>query len=695
MHYMSILTTIRNNLQHILQSNTMRLGDEFRRYGNRRLNALDYETALSDEEYYKGYGYAAIRNRANKVAEVAMENVTTESKNDIPHPYLDLIYRSKNFSERKFWSDISTYLDLEGVYYLMAIRAIAPGRVGSIQQFKLLNPYKIRRVIDMNTGDLTGYIESKGNMSRAIPKEMIIEIKELNPINPDKNFSLADASSSPQSTLNIASSHTRGAVRGNMNAPGIISTDVILKPEQFENFKARISGHIPGEPIFVNGAGGVDWKPMTTNLKDTGLEGIVGVSRDELFSITGMSKTTMGIEQSGTTRETSRVQMDLLVNSHIIPRIMLILDELNMDYVKNYGKEGKDIYLTCIDPTATDADVDQKKIKTQSDKFDLYQKMVSEGYNPQEVQKYIDREIKLDQLSKPKKKEPEPQVQEKQALPEPVVIKNETDVTAEIIKTQQRFLENTVQQIDTDLMAKAVTRIGKIQSGTSNAMNLNKIELTEEDVVSSYDRKESTNSLKLALIAFYGILYGINGPKVAEDRAKTYNLPARFDLTEESKKYIEKTATKTAKGHIDTISSDIYSIARDAAKAGDSLTEIQTKLRTQFGGEVSENRAKTVARTETNRAFTRSQYEADDQFIKDNRIELQAFKKWVTRSGNPCVHCQKLASMSPIPFTQAFVLKGEELEAEEKKIKIDFESVEAGNLHPNCSCTYELIIAKK
>ncbi len=691
---MSIFTTIRNNIQHILQSNTIRIGDDFRKFGNRRLDTLDYETALTDEEYYTGYGYAAIRNRANKVAEIAMENVTTESKNDIPHPYLDLIYRSRDFSETRFWTDISTYLDLEGIYYLMAVRAIAPGKVGTIQKFTLLNPYKIRRVIDMNTGELTGYIESKGNMTRAIPKEMIIEIKELNPMTPGKPYSMSDAASSSQSTLKLASTHTRGAVRGNMNAPGIISTDVILSPDKFENFKSRIAGHVPGEPIFVNGTGGVDWKPMTTNLKEMGLEGIVGVNRDELFSVTGMSKTTMGIEQSGTTRETSKVQMDLLISSHIVPRIKLILDELNLDYARNYAKQGKAIYLVCANPTASDADTEQKKVKTQSDKFDLFQKMVSEGYAPEEIKKYIDGEITLDQLSKPKKKEPEPQVQPKQAIQETVLVKNATDVTAEIIKTQQRFLQNTVEQIDTDLMAKAVTRIGKIQSGTNNAINTNKIELTEEDIVSSYDRKESTNSLKLALIAFYGILYGINGPKVAEDRAKTYDLPASFDLTEESKKYIEKTASKTAKSHIDTIASDIYTIARDAAAQGDSVEEIKVKLRTQFGGEVSENRAKTVARTETNRAFTRSQYEADDQFIKDNKIELQAFKKWVTRSQNPCVHCQKLASMPPIPFSQAFALKGEELEAEEKKIKIDFESVEAGNLHPNCSCTYELIIEK-
>ena len=69
---------------------------------------------MSDSDIYNRYGYSAIRNRANIVANTAIQNVRTDSKKaEYVHPYLELLTNSLDFSEYDFWSQISTYLDLE------------------------------------------------------------------------------------------------------------------------------------------------------------------------------------------------------------------------------------------------------------------------------------------------------------------------------------------------------------------------------------------------------------------------------------------------------------------------------------------------------------------------------------------------------------------------------------------------------
>jgi hypothetical protein len=53
-----------------------------------------------------------------------------------------------------------------------------------------------------------------------------------------------------------------------------------------------------------------------------------------------------------------------------------------------------------------------------------------------------------------------------------------------------------------------------------------------------------------------------------------------------------------------------------------------------------------IAKTETNRAFTMDQYQADWQFLSHNGWTGQAYRKWVCRERNPCVCC--LANSYPM-----------------------------------------------
>jgi len=215
----------------------------------------------------------------------------------------------------------------------------------------------------------------------------------------------------------------------------------------------------------------------------------------------------------------------------------------------------------------------------------------------------------------------------------------------------------------------------------------------EADVIAKKDKDESVNELALVLTGFYGIMLMLKGGETMRTRTGQYAMGGIFNIDSKIKKYIKKVSDKVAQSHIDTIVDDLLQTVRQTALTeGAGINEITRAIRKKYNQTITENRAKTIARTETNRAFTRAQYEADVQFIKQNNLESRAFKKWMTRSDNPCAFCQQLASEPAIPFVKNFRNLDDNITADGKDLKVGFESLEAGNAHPNCSCEYRLII---
>jgi len=146
------------------------IGQEFLRYGNNRgLMTPDWQqVVMSDKDLYTGYGYGALVKRARRASQIAVDAVKTtanesaskkakDSKTALIHPYAAIIKSSPTFSDNAFWYNITTYLDLEGVYYLYVLRTVGQDKVGNVLEFKLLNPYNVVRVKDKNNLQVQGY----------------------------------------------------------------------------------------------------------------------------------------------------------------------------------------------------------------------------------------------------------------------------------------------------------------------------------------------------------------------------------------------------------------------------------------------------------------------------------------------------------------------------------------------------------
>lgn len=798
-------------------NSTSNIGNQFLRQGNRKTMSQDWSSVLmSDQDIYTGYPYGIINKRANKLAYLAISNLHTDTSKDIStkdaekgivHPYLQLIDKSPSFSNFKFWHDISVFLDLEGVYYVMAVRNFENNndstRYGDIQDFEMLNPYNIRRVVNARTLELGGYVEHRNGLSREIPKEMIIEIKDLNPFDENDPYSMTDALTNAQFTLKQANDYTRHSLKNNLSAPGAISTDVVLEDQQFSNFVNRITNQEKGMPLFGNGAGSIKWDPMQIEMDKAALDKITDINRSELFAVSGVGKTNLAIEESGTTRETAKVQKDLLTEDHTIPKLQLIIDALNQDYKNKYPKEyEKTGYtITIQSPLGVDKDSELKDIKIRSDTVALYNSMVDDGYNPEIAAQFINGEIQLKDIGMPQK--PVSQKDDKTIIEEDkddsrpsesgeknaLLIKNSQELIISTIESKLKSIEdkinsnviinvekekkitvdnvekeadnlqhiektnqqnNPIVQTDTVVIHNAIdddsqsvieTQQGSLQNSIvdietrltgSVLTNFNKIENQlndESEILSQEERNRLVSELTLVLAGFYMLIIPLYARTIANRRLKEFGSSTDFEVNNEVKEYIDQISSQVSESHINTIFTDLYRnitntyndivesqiekiketgrkvtdddlvLARKTALEGGSRQQIINSIKDEYK-DITANRAKAIARTETNRAFTQAQYQADLQFIKQNGYDGQAYKKWITRSSNPCPTCLDLASQPPIPFTKNFADLGDEIvttyeDNGKMKVKtqmVDFEPLQAGNAHVNCGCTYQLII---
>lgn len=791
------------------------------KYGPRRMAPRWTTPEIGDRDFYTGYGFAVINKRANRSVVLGKKFLYTDAKDNIiskanedgrriVHPYLDLIRSSIDFSERDFWYDISTYLDLEGVYFLMAVRTVRGGRVGRVQKFSLLNPYNVRQVIDAK-GNLGGYVEQRGSMQRQIPKEMIIPIRLLNPFDNDAAYSLADAARDAQYTLKQANDFAREAIDGNLNAPGILSSAIELPDDQFDNFVERVQNHGRGEPLFGNGAGTINWVDMQTDLDKAALDKINSINRDTLLAISGLSKTGVGVEESGTGREVSRTQKDDFTENAIMPQIENIIDALNLDYRKYYESEWtrNGYYIALDNPLETNKDAEQADVDIRDSQFELMQSMVAKGYSTDIAAKYAKGLIDITDIGEPAGQEEPDEVIEVEEEPEETEDASKSEDTEEDkskseykaydaypIPVLQYLGENSsqvesltengsvihltepakiaridhVEAVSSRVIAKfsddtfvelaslkpdadseaIVAKLNKYYRGQPVAIKgeakspnpkdhchndnsfyelvknaafdeiiepttrnlLESVSVAEEKLFSWYEQQisdgnlsphpteleEWISGLSMPFAVYFTVMFPIYARYQADMTAKTLGIEDDMPviaLTEDMKQQINDFSRKEATSHINTVNTDLQNALAKITASTSDIDEIKQQFALAFD-DIQKRRAEAIANNASARIFRFSGYEADKQLLTRSDMLKTAYKQLYSMSGDPCEICAALIAETeadPIPFEDEFVHLGQTIEAGNKKMTFDYESIEAGGIHPGCRCSYQLILS--
>lgn len=396
------------------KANNSSIANEFLRFGSRPKMPLNVDDpVLTDEDMYSGYGYAIIERRANRAVILGTEFTYTKStKKDgssSEHPYLKLINDSLDFTAEDFWYEYSRYMDLEGVFYVLAIRGVSNTKqsngytkVGAVKSFEFLNPYQVKRVFNQE-GQLGGYVENRDGMQREIPVEQMITVIKVNPVDRKKSFSLGDAASDAQFVLKQAADYSRKSIRNNINAPGIFTSDIIMEDHDFENFKERVKNHQQGEPLFGNGPAAIAYHDTSVDLNKSALSDVNKNNRDQLIAVGGTSNNQLGLDQSGTGRETASVQKDDFTENAVMPVIKKMIGALNLDYKRYYPEDfkNKGYEIALNNPLSSDNANALLEIQVNEGQLAFKNALVAAGYEEEIATQFVTGEIDLAALGMP------------------------------------------------------------------------------------------------------------------------------------------------------------------------------------------------------------------------------------------------------------------------------------------------------
>ncbi len=386
--------------------NDRRLSNDYLRNGNAKAK----RTIIIDEEdnketSYSGWLYAALNVRADNFASFCEESVMpafdVEDENvTVNHPYIKMIENSQRYEEYDFWHDILADYDIFGEYFIFILRRVVYEKdpktgkqvltyCGEPQSIEVLDAGNMT-VLKNGYGEVVGYKEQVDSTHyREFSVDQIIHRINKNPMNKELPYSIFDAARDYQYTINKGSDYAKAALINNINTPAIISSQQELSPDEYDNLVARISQHEAGKPIVANGAGAIDYKETNQSLDKASLPSLNEINRQTIYAITGTSKTILGIEESGTTRETARVQDKKFTQKTILPLAKRVVGSLNLDFRIHYPEAVKKYNLKLDIKDLTDPEDVQEKLTTQKLLFDDITEIVYSGYTAQSAEDFM------------------------------------------------------------------------------------------------------------------------------------------------------------------------------------------------------------------------------------------------------------------------------------------------------------------
>lgn len=807
-----------NKSKQPLPTNNSIANDFLRRGAVKALTHITQDKQFDPEATIKGYLYAALNYRKENFAMYAEDNITFESNVEysISHPYLDLIENSKAEDEYEFWRDLINDYDMKGEAYIFLLRRVVykdekiPGHrreVDHIGMPTLIEQLDAQTMEILTNGnqEIVGYRQRvDANHVREFLPEQIIRIYNKHPLDVKKPLSIFDACKDYQYTINKGSEYAQATLLNGTNMPGIISVENELSDEEYDNLISRINGHEAGKYMVTDGVSKLAIQSVDQSIDNKiAMVDLTEVNRQTIFAVTGTSKTVLGIEESGTTRDTAKVQEQKFMKRTIRPLVKRFISALNFDYRVSYPEKYKETGLKLVLKNAIEPAEELERYNTQKTLFDDTLEIVYSGYDADSAKQFMNGDIDFTELkldnSDAKEIEDENEdfddendqdanegndgpsdnplddsgsdngIEEKdlekidvenQALAahshtitddyvdkalRKHFIDGELSEYGKLVKTQSTQAKNAllkeIRKIQLDAIKTSNTRVAK------NSLGLSDIR-TEEDEESIFKR------LFNAFKKYWLFMIPLIGRERLAENKEDLGLDAAVNLlgTKSIQKFVKDMASREAKSHTETIYNSIleaankgfakavedlfseeylknykqgedkwfktkptkkevksklnndnfksdnqklYKYAQDKIQEGYNFQQIQRMIRQEYVN-LSRKRANLIVGNEMAKAINNSQFMADYELLKATNMLDKAYKRLVSSTGDPCPICEEIINKGDIPFTENFVELGDQVQAtrdgKTHVMVFNYEPISNGVCHPNCHCSYQLVI---
>ena len=411
-----IINSFRGSQEESLKQSNNSLSNDFLKYGNRKANKiLESDKKINPDNEILGWISSSLNIRANNFSMFCEENLITESEikdTQLYHPYLKLIENSVKESEFDFWRSLISDLDIYGqAFIFLQRRVVYEDEKNEDGTFKLHHvglPVSIESldakkmtVLRNHIGKIVGYREQvSSTLKREFYPDQIIYVINRHPRDRQRPYSVFEACSDYQYTINKGTEFAQNALLNNMNTPGILSTPEILNDEEYDNLMSRINSHTPGEVIVSDGTGQLHYESINQDIDKAALPSLNEISRQTIFAVMGVSKTILGIEESGTTRETAKVQDKKFINKVIAPLVHKFVSALNFDYMTHYPGDYERTKQKIEVKSLYDPAEALEQFTTQKALFDSINEIVYSGYTPESAEDFIYGNISYIDLEK-------------------------------------------------------------------------------------------------------------------------------------------------------------------------------------------------------------------------------------------------------------------------------------------------------
>jgi len=692
-------------------------------------------SAAELEEIYRGYIFAAIRKTRNKVADIMVNNIEmydptkgnpkdAPKLEDVQHPYLLAIDKAP-VDNTLFYAGIASFMMILGEAFLDAgERTMVAGNIKPVDKFTLLQSNRVVRTYD-DDGNLKTYkltLKMPSGLDKVthyLPTNAIA-LTDLNPVDLRKGYGMIRPVVDETSLETMATRLQIATLANMIKAPGVLSSKEKLEKDDYDELKHQVETRWTsndmdkaGTPIVSNG-GFIDYKSLIEDLDKMAMKEIRSLNRDAFFAVLGVSKTILGIEESGTTRDVSRTQTDNFILDTVMPLVNGIVSGLNQDYINNYPADyaRKPIKMRAIAPISKDLDQEKAEAEINKQRAETFKSLVEAGLDPTQAAAVSGIELPDDAT---------PIMVERKPV-------NTITLTAEQLAVLQRngaepavpiTVDNSnhshvhhhdpadlAQHAKNSLDEKGQAKVEKAQNTLRSAVRELDTALGEQYIksINQLEQKEQDAYIeKLAnvLLTYYLAVLPLFGKARAEQMANDFEKEViPFTVSDAVKQSLKERLTKVSNEHFQTIDNELTKIIAQGTRDNLSRADVIAAVREKVSNDVATWQVERLVDTESGNAFRQSTFFADKQFIDGNGFTGKAYKVWRTNSAKPCPFCTN-TSGKRVPFEDNFFNVGDVAEGEQTNAEgnakqvyypVRFVDVNAGGLHPNCRCDYTLVI---
>ena len=552
----------------------------------------------------------------------------------------------------------------------------------------LLYPQRMQVFAD-DQGKVIGYKykNAKGQDVPLLPDE-VFHAKYFNPANHQRGVGPLQKAGWYVDAERNTVEYVSNFIDNNATPTGIIVLPGTTGEPQFNAFEQQWREKYGG----INNVGktailqadGVDFKQISSNLKDMQLTELKDASVKDILAMFGVSKHMIGISDEGGLGRNSAEAHEYITNKHVIdPEIHDIVDALNdlgemffageFEAVDHEGAKDGTWRVWYTSPVPEDEDKKLAKVRDGSEIMTLNERRELMGLPPVDGgDVLVDNLGNTLTVKKFGKAKATIKIKVKTLKPIEKVAIKDNEVTYEAKEKYRLSIQGKQTAYERRYKAVVSKFIDKQLDQVLDDLGARKAVKSMLD--GNLNPSKQADELTDLSLGVYLDLLQEQGDLAIKFAGGT----EKFVITEDAKNYIRDSLSRAHLSYNEDIVNSIGRAVSAGLAEGDSLQQIGRRVTKEYDT-IKGSKMTRLVRTETLKASNEATLYGYQQLGITE-------KEWFNNPG-ACDFCKSIEDMGSQGIGDVFIEKGESLTDSEGNERVfDYESVEHPPLHPNCRC---------